>query len=358
MGADSTIEWCDHTFNPWIGCTKVSPGCANCYAEGESKRRGWAQWGKGKERHRTSAFYWKQPLKWNRDQFVYGPEQKAGILLPRRPRVFCASLADWLDDEVPIEWLADFLQLVRICQNLDFLLLTKRPENWDARIHEALAHVEGIPGDWPSRGPDTHLGEWINDWTGGEPPKNVWIGVSVEDQQRAHERIPLLLQIPAMIRFLSCEPLLGPIDFSKCYAPQGAFILPHGIDWAICGGESGPHARPMHPNWARHLRDDCVAAGIPFFFKQWGEWFPVGEDGVGKFKPISERDARSRFHIWPDKEVCLRVGKKHAGRLLYGCEWNEFPTRKAGRSYNQENRKTGSESDSFPGSEGSCVPRS
>lgn len=247
MGEKSKIEWCDHTFNPWIGCTKVSPGCVNCYAEGESKRRGWAQWGKGKERHRTSASYWKQPLKWNRE----GGRFSCDLNDFRRPRVFCASLADWLDDEVPIEWLADLLALIHETPNLDWLLLTKRPENWETRLEAAfqLTRMEFID-------------RWLTD--DDFVPANVWIGTSVEDQKRADERIPALLKIPARIRFLSCEPLLGDI-----YCRHHAFAV-DGVHWVIIGGESGLNSRECNIEWIRGLVGQCKSDGVPVFVKQLG----------------------------------------------------------------------------------------
>jgi protein gp37 len=253
---NTKIEWCDATFNPWIGCTKVSPGCANCYAETlMDTRMGRVKWGKGQPRSRTSAANWNQPVKWNREA---GERESLSAQFPlhskhRRPRVFCASLADWLDDEVPVEWLADLLDLVRRTPNLDWLLLTKRPENWRARI--GLAGVE-----LTKRG----VAHRLHHWQAGEAPANIWVGTSVEDQPRADERIPALLSIPARVRFLSCEPLLGPVGVEQ--ARKGLL----GIDWVIAGGESGPGARPMHPDWARSLRDQCHAAGVAFFMKQMG----------------------------------------------------------------------------------------
>lgn len=272
MGENSKIEWCDHTFNPWIGCTKVSPGCAHCYAEKSTRTRvlrkqGRETWGAGSLRERTSAAYWRGPLKWNA-----APDWNFGI---RKPRVFCASLADWLDDEVPIEWLADLLQLIRATPNLDWLLLTKRPQNWHDRMCAAMQFCERawLNGETHIR---TEVADWIGDWGGvARVPHNVRVGTTVEDQKRANERIPELLKIPTGGRFLSCEPLLEHVDLDETPVwfnnPDGS----GGIDWVICGGESGPNARPMHPDWARALRDQCQAANVPFFFKQWGDYAPA-----------------------------------------------------------------------------------
>lgn len=300
MGELSKIEWCDHTFNPWEGCTKVSPGCAHCYAETRNARFGGGtapNWGKGAPRRRTSAANWKEPLRWNRASsdgwfrelydeagktVVYRGdlrekecpkiegERKAIVV---RPRVFCASLADWLDDEVPVEWLADLLDLIRLTPHLDWLLLTKRPGNWRKRIGEASEFAT-------KKLYQCHL--MLRAWCYGAAPANVWIGTTVEDQTRADERIPLLLSIPAKVRFLSCEPLLGPVDLITWGddAKNGTShfcTVANGIHWVICGGESGPGARSMNLAWAESLREQCASAGVPFFMKQLGaapELFP------------------------------------------------------------------------------------
>jgi len=277
---NSHIQWCDHTFNPWIGCTIKSPGCFNCYAWAMNRRfADGVNWGKGAPRRRTSPHYWNDPRRWDKLQQIEEADARVvGRVARPRPRVFCASLADWLDDEVPIEWLADLLQLIHETPNLDWLLLTKRPENWRERILRALAHVEGIDygcADAWEGDAQTTLGIWLNDWTatdGTGIPDNVWIGTTVEDQARADERIPLLLQIPAKIRFLSCEPLLGPVDISA-HRPRISKTLDSQLllpDWVICGGESGPGARPFFVEWAWDIFLQCRRAGVPFFMKQLG----------------------------------------------------------------------------------------
>lgn len=267
MSANSKIEWCDHTFNPWIGCAKVSPGCAHCYAEQLMDRRyGKVQWGKGKERHRTGRSYWKQPIKWNLEA------RKSG----KRFRVFCGSLCDWLDDEVPIEWLADLLALIHATPNLDWLLLTKRPQNFSARLSQ-VEEFECRDDEFPS------LAFFLSDWRFvKEIPQNVWFGVSVEDQKRADERIPSLLEIPAKIRFLSCEPLLEAINLLGVYdrrspANHIAFsplekgaLVPQHVDWVICGGESGSQARRCDMEWIRDIALQCRRAGVAAFVKQLG----------------------------------------------------------------------------------------
>jgi protein gp37 len=254
---DSAIQWTDHTFNPWIGCTKVSPGCANCYAAVSvpAKMRG-IKWGKGEPRQRTSAAYWKQPLAWNK--FPLGRV---------RPRVFCASLADWLDNEVPIAWLADLLKLIHDTPNLDWLLLSKRPENWKDRIVAALNHLTGERDQNPSA-----FENWLDLWqAGADAPDNVWLGTTVENQEMADHRIPELLKIPARVRFLSCEPLLGAVDLRHVTSSTGEWLTITGrIDWVIVGGESGPGARPFNIDWARDIVKQCMAADVAPFVKQLG----------------------------------------------------------------------------------------
>ena len=338
---DSKIEWTDHTFNPWEGCTKVSPGCANCYAETRNAR--WAggkapNWGKGAPRRRTSASLWKQPLKWNRESTERAEEAKRncgnyyvmerGWLPYRRPRVFCASLADWLDDEVPIEWLADLLELIRLTPNLDWLLLTKRPENWRRRLGEVDVYLAHTLPNGSSSFPGDRL-DWIREWYDGHFPENIWIGTTVEDQTRAEERIPAVHKIPAKVRFLSCEPLLGPVDLLDLFFNKDRFGISFGIDWVIVGGESGLKARPMHSKWAQSLRDQCQSARVPFFFKQWGEWLPLDDtshsgevfagDGSDREMGI---DFKGRYSA--NGEFC-HVGKKVAGRLLDQVEHSAFP---------------------------------
>lgn len=270
MGKDTHIEWCDHSFNPWEGCTKVSPGCAHCYAEARNARFGGGtapNWGVGAPRRRTSAHNWNEPLRWNREAEARLQDWRQsgeirGFLAPRSPRVFCASLADVFDEEVPHAWREQLWMLIRMCPNLTWLLLTKRPGN----VYN-MVPMAWLCGDWP---------------------RNVWLGTTVEDQERAAERIPQLVHLPAPVHFISCEPLLGPLD-----------VDPHleSVDWVICGGESGRNARSMNPDWARSLRDQCQRRGIAFFFKQWGEHNAAG----------------------------VKVGKFAAGRILDDADWCQFP---------------------------------
>jgi protein gp37 len=245
MGESSKIEWTTHTFNPWIGCMKVSPGCDHCYAESLSKRYGWATWGQRKTattepsvgtRKRTSEANWRKPLQWAKTAGAAG----------ERHRVFCASLADVFDNQAPPEWRADLFKLIRQTPELDWLLLTKRPEN----IKKML------PLDW------------------GGDYANVWLGTTCEDQANYDRRWPILANIPAAIRFISYEPAIGPLDPYGVVVPKG-FRTP---DWLICGGESGPGARMMDPEWARHARDECEINCTAFFMKQMTAKQPIPDD--------------------------------------------------------------------------------
>lgn len=276
------IEWTDETWNPITGCTKVSPGCDHCYAKTMHER-------------------WNGPGSF--DTVTLHPGRLEKPLRWRTPRrVFVNSMSDLFHQDVPDEYIARVFAVMAWSYRHTFQILTKR----HARMRSLLSS------------PDFRRlcdREWcdVQDWTRARlvdpeyvdtcptvdnwPLPNVWLGVSVETQQWADIRIPALLDTPAAVRFLSCEPLLGPVDiWGRSYL--GA-EQPARIDWVIVGGESGPGARPMHPDWARSLRDQCVAAGVPFLFKQWG-----AHDADGK---------------------C--VGKKAAGRVLDGCTWDEYPER-------------------------------
>lgn len=303
MGKDSKIEWTHHTFNPWWGCVKVSPGCEHCYAETFSKRVGHNIWGPAKttDRRLFGDKHWNEPVKWN------ALAKKAG----ERARVFCASMADVFEDHpqvVDARW--RLFDLIVATPWLDWLLLTKRPENVNDMIEQATGFSESDM--------------WFH------AARNVWIGTSVENQATANERIPHLLKVPARVRFLSCEPLLGPIDLGRAIpcgyycdpGPDGGGHYDHPfwsygivspIHWVIAGGESGHHARPMHPTWARSLRDQCQSAGVAFHFKQWGQWQPTCPD------PEKERFGIDTVYTFE------KVGKHAAGRLLDGRECNEFP---------------------------------
>lgn len=274
---DTKIEWTDHTANFWWGCFKVSPGCANCYAEALSKRYGRDIWGPPTttERWRTKG-PWRDILRWDAEAGADGV----------RRRVFVQSMSDFFEDHPQLpEWRAEAIEILGGLRHLDVQLLTKRPSKV----------LRMVPGSW--------LREW---------PSHVWIGTSVENQAYANDRIPELLNIPAAVRFLSCEPLLSRVDLHLQLAGNNSRA--GRVQWVIVGGESGPKARPMHPDWARSIRDQCQEAGVPFFFKQAGEWTttcpPLGTE---------------RNQTFNHGRVFYRVGRKQAGRLLDGREWNEFP---------------------------------
>ncbi|GAB4059087.1 phage Gp37/Gp68 family protein [Uliginosibacterium sediminicola] len=336
MADKSNINWCDSTFNGVIGCTKVSPACDNCYAEKERASTALkVQWGAGKSRHRTSTDNWKKPIRWNKKPFCeceacgwrgeadwLGPCKSCGDLTLKqaRRRVFGYSLGDWLDNEIPIEWFVDQLDLIRRTPNLDWLLLTKRIGNWRSRLVAAKNYVSDKLG---AEDPESDaLFDFIDLWLSGTSPAHVWLGASVCKQTEVDRDITKLLSVPASIHFLSIEPMLEAVDLNMSYGglvedDDGA-PYPGHVDWVICGGESGPQARPISPDWARSLRDQCAAAGVPFLYKQWGEWIPM----LGQVPSVPVRDKTTT----PDGWVVGRAGAKAAGRLLDGRKHNEFPT--------------------------------
>lgn len=338
--ADGTkIEWTDATVNAVNGCSVVSPGCTNCYAmrlagtrlRNHPSRAGLTRPTKagpvwtGEVRLSESAML--QPLRW------------------RRPRsIFWNAHGDLFHPAVPDEWIDRQFAVMALTPHHIHQVLTKRPERARryirSRICESKRWARLGDAAAPIIGADGYCKAGECEW----PLPNVWLGVSVEDQARADERIPALLETPAAVRFLSCEPLLGPVDLSA-YMPAvhhhpdnrdrnspamqsliraARAQLGGGIDWIIVGGESGPGARPMHPDWARSIREQCAAAGVAFFFKQWGEWLPVDSGhpalagprfGAFDHCPVNE----------PGNATHIRVGKKKAGRLLDGIEHNGAP---------------------------------
>lgn len=311
MSEGTKIQWTDCTHNFWRGCAKVPgrPGCASCYAERLVTTRLGGQWGKGAPRVRAKDF--DAPLRWNRKPWVCdvcgaptcvnpagglpcGPcGSRAGF---HRRRVFSLSLGDWLDDEAPIEWLADMLDVIRRCPNLDFLLLTKRLGNWLPRLRAVRDFALQPKGEFSVNG---ELGGWVSLWLNGNPPSNIWLGTSVENQSVADSEIPKLLAIPAAVRFLSCEPLLGPLLFGSLPGPNGRKAMARGnaltgdgfdghkIDQIIVGGESGPKARPCNVEWIRNIVQ-CAAAAVPCFVKQLGS------------KPVyPSMDGHGGIKVWP-----------------------------------------------------------
>lgn len=333
MSEKTKIEWANSTASPWTGCTEASPGCANCYARAMAKRYGWCEWGNGKPRHRFEGFH-ANVMRMNRKPLVCdtcGHVQKmhdfrclqCDTRYPRRRRLF-PSACDWLDDEMPIEWLAESLVTMHQADQLIKLLLTKRPENW-MRLMEAASKA-------PMR-ESTY--QWLQLWILGQAPENFWIGTSIENQDQDY-RIKHLLQTPAKVRFLSLEPLLGPIDISSgTYASDGKGVVwdafgnvahtPYcdytakgpGIDWVIVGGESGPKARPCDVEWIRDIVRQCKAAGVPCFVKQLGAHpfsngtpnvWPIktrfGDTKNGETRPILKHPKGGDMSEWPEN---LRV---------------------------------------------------
>lgn len=268
MSYKTGIEWTDHTFNPWWGCTKVSPGCNECYAERDAKRFGHTVWGKDAPRRFFGPDHWIQPIKWNLEAMRLGV----------RRRVFCGSHCDVMETRPELD--AERARLYGVIEetpHLDWLLLTKRPQNF----------IHMLPERWLT-----------------EPKPHVWLMTSVESAEFLW-RVDRLLEVPAAVHGLSAEPLLGPLNLSVSgyVLPKRMRDLPshlqlrRTLDWVITGGESGPGAHPAHAHWFRLLRDDCAITGTPFFFKQWGE----------------------------HGEGLVRIGKRSAGRLLDGVEWSQFP---------------------------------
>jgi protein gp37 len=299
MGAQTKIEWTDRTFNPWWGCTKVSPGCDHCYAERDSKRFAPGLWGVDGRRREFSDKHWDQPRAWDRVAKASG----------RTVRVFCASMADVFDVHGTASANRPRLfQLIEQTPHLTWQLLTKRignvrkmiPFRWMTGQTNLLRGLSPEPSNWPA---------------------NCWIGASIVNQAEAERDIPKLLALPAPVRFLSCEPLLGPLELSQGLGLMGA---PGDVDWVIVGGESGPHARPMHSTWARQIQRDCARAGVPLFFKQWGEWVPGDQirSDVAFDKPPSEYPST---HVDFGRQRAYRLGKRQAGRVLDGRTWSEFP---------------------------------
>lgn len=354
MANTSKIEWTDSTFNPWIGCTKVSPACDHCYAAVSTPSRTLGvEWGAGKPRHRTGAANWRQPIRWNSEPFyecgcgyrgtmhemttnaVHG----CGLRFRNaRRRVFCASLADVFDNEVDPQWRADLFALIEATPNLDWLLLTKRVGN--VRDMAPLPWICGPVQHGPD--PTNIHGGW---------PAHVWLGATVCNQTEADRDIPKLLAVPAVVRFMSIEPMLGPVDVSRymwpvcgwwrapfknyseakaaggeCGLKRQSLVSAHArfVHWVIVGGESGTHARPMNPNHARSLRDQCAAAGVPFLFKQWGNWAPGS--CFDSHIPASE-SCDFDGSLQTDEERMWRVDKAVAGRTLDGVVHDGYPTK-------------------------------
>lgn len=323
MSENTKIEWCDATVNHWAGCTAVSPACDNCYAKRMAGRLWGTQWGPGQPRHQFAGA----------DKTLRALDRKAQR--QGRPlRVFHNSLSDFFDKDVPVQWRISAMRSIVETPNLIHILLTKRIGNAAEMLDVAFRAVHGQREKWADN-----------------VPSNVWIGATIVNQAEADRDIPKLLAVPARVRFLSMEPLLGPVTLREVHSDMceiDALTGNHGVlrplrgrseakvHWVICGGESGTGARPMHPDWARSLRDQCKAAGVPFLFKQWGEWAP-GENVERQRGTVAtakwfnaewsfhEEDlATTDGHI-DDEPDLYRIGKKAAGRLLDGRTWDACP---------------------------------
>jgi protein gp37 len=264
-------------------------------------------------------------VRWN-GQVRFLPERLEEPLHWKKPRrIFVCDMGDLFHESVSNEWLSRVMTTILKCHQHTFQILTKRPERMAEwfKLYGGTNTLEKCPGYIAMPDGTKYVeycaargSEQLKNW----PLPNVWLGVSVENQVMADKRIPLLLDTPAAVRFVSAEPLLGPVDFGE---PIRQWCRAHqledrttSLDWIIAGGESGPHARPMHPDWPRAIRDWCQQRGVPFFFKQWGEFAPIGTIEAGK---------RTFVGTIMDGQMMLRYGKKLSGRLLDGKEWNEFP---------------------------------
>lgn len=285
MAENSKIEWTDHTYNPWVGCTKISPACDHCYAENWAMRTGQGELWNGKRRLTSTE---RDVRRWQHEAELSG----------RRPWVFCASLADVFDNEVPDTWRESLWGLIRMTPLLKWQLLTKR--------------IGNVPKMLPK------------DWTPASAYEHVGFMATLANQEEADRDLPKLiaLKFNFNVRWvgISYEPALGPLDLRRIYdrmSPGTAGIakgMPY-LDWVIAGGESGPKARPAHPEWFRAVRDACADAGVPFMFKQWGEWAPHAQHSR----------VATALHPWSPTQMMAKVGKRRAGRLLDGREHNGFP---------------------------------
>ena len=288
----SRIEWTEATWNPVTGCTPISEGCEHCYAKRMATRlRGRCGYPAGAPfLVKVHPDRYNEPFGWRKSK-----------------KIFVCSMGDLFHEYVPFPWINEVFSVIQRCAHHRFMVLTKRPE----RMRNYISKVLQVRG-WPES---------------DIPFPNVWMGITAETQRRADERIPVLLEIPAARRFVSVEPMLGPVDLSQWLGRSG------GLDWVICGGETGPGARPVHPDWVRSLRDQCQIAGVPFFFKSWGEWreanmdLPVRGTKFGCF--MGDTFVPDYGNIFPQRYPehinMARIGKSNAGRILDGRTWDEEP---------------------------------
>lgn len=311
MGDKTGIEWTDATWSPVTGCTRVSNGCLNCYIERSTPIRIAGRKFDGEGIGSSLA------VQLHPNRLDWPLRKRDG------KKIFVCSQADLFHSDVPDEYIAKVFAVMALAPHHTFQVLTKRHDRMRSLLSShafwGRVGVAGLDRDvWlPQSGVslDQHY------------LPNVWLGVSAEDQKRADLRIPALLDTPAAIRFVSAEPLLGPTMFLLRWLHRQGYD--RRIDWVIAGGESGPRARPMHPDWVRTLRDQCVATGTAFLFKQWGEWAPIGPDEtIGKPTVHLTGDGNGAYHAnryGEDVATLARVGKKAAGRELDGRTWDQYP---------------------------------
>jgi protein gp37 len=332
----SKIEWTEKTWNPTTGCNKVSAGCKFCYAEVMHRR-----------------LMKMQPEKYNRPfldgAFPHEPSLEIPLKWKKPQRIFVNSMSDLFHKDVPFEFINKVFGIMALCEQHTFQILTKRPERaleffnkylppiWKEMVHgrddsiDANIHYKAIDCNvlYKYKGEESEPQEF--------PLPNVWLGVSCEDQKTADERIPILLQIPAAVKWISAEPLLSQIDLMNYLERPTGWIVGKSpdsgkpiyssydfpINWVVAGGESGHGARPMHPDWIRKIRDDCKAAGVPFLFKQWGEFLP--ECQITDVKTPKKGKSREPKLVKANEYYFFKVGKKKSGRLLDGVLHDEYP---------------------------------
>lgn len=333
MADTTTIEWTDATWNPITGCTIVDAGCTNCYAmalagsrlRNHPSRAGLTRVTGGRAKWtgevRLNEQWLDQPLKWTRPRMIF----------------VCAH-GDLFHESVPDEWIDRVFAVMALCPQHTFQVLTKRPDRARAYLQSgsefsigqeayAISTTDAQRGQLEAFGNEEEPNITPKTW----PLPNVWLGTSASDQASADKRIPELLACPVAVRFVSLEPLLGPVDLTRWSGIEGdGGSMGFGLDWVIVGGESGTHARSMHPDWARGVRDQCVAAGVAFFFKQWGGWAPFDVMQADDLPQLRVRASVARgqtelAHLFDDRTQMGRIGKKAAGRQLDGRTWDQMP---------------------------------
>lgn len=336
MSGRSSIEWTNATWNPVRGCSIVSPGCTNCYAMRQAHR----QSGKGKAYEGLTKLTKGGPVWTGNVRAV--PELLDEPLGWRKPRrIFVNSMSDLFHEDVPDEFIAAVFGVMAQCPQHTFQILSKRPARMRAWLSGETKPNHASLREWCFYAAQDKVGRErmsIKPWSQEWPLRHLWLGVSVERQQEADERIPLLLQTPAAVRWISAEPLLAPLDLTaiRPFRIAASFDALRGIvprlNWVVVGGESGPGARPMHPDWARSLRDQCARAPrTPFFFKQWGAWTPCSREADHKTDGLYVRFSGgthrlSAHELYDDSDAWVNnVGKKRAGRVLDGRTHDDYP---------------------------------